>query len=309
MEQAVKELSLTKGPDFINTVTVQTHGDYNVRKFEDLKEWSKADLSDLDQHSLNEYSQALNELDDAFKILIEGIEKLGEPTMVVIYGDHLPALGKDYRIYKNTGYLHDLSNYEDYLKIYTTPLLVWDNFTGAEEHDKESLFMTPNFLGSYILEKAEKEKSPIFEVSGQTYKNGINVIPNKQFFKEVGMDEGKLEDYQQLQYDMIFGERYAYKGFPLKTVPEYHHGSEKLKLTSVSIDSNIIKAKGKGFVKNAAIYLNGEKLETEFHGSNKLSAVIPEEYKGKGKMTVTVEVIDQKDKVLAGSEPQMIELD
>jgi phosphoglycerol transferase MdoB-like AlkP superfamily enzyme len=307
IEQTIEELNLTEGPDFINTVTVATHADYNNRKFENLKQWSKADLSELDQHRLNEYSQALKELDEAFKMLIEGVEKLDEPTMVVIYGDHLPALGMDYSIYKDIGYLKDLNQYEDYLKMYSTPLVVWDNF--SKDSEKEKLRMTPNYLGSYILDKAKKEKSPIFEVSGEAYNNGVNVIPAKQFLAEEKVDEKKLEDYKQLQYDMIFGERYAYREKPLKTVPGYHHGSEKLQLKSVKVDQNgVIRAEGKGFVKNAAIYLDGEKLETEYHDSRHVSAAIPEKFKGKGKVSITVEVIDRKEKVLAGSKPKEITL-
>ncbi|MEH7225032.1 sulfatase-like hydrolase/transferase [Bacillus sp. JJ1566] len=307
MRQSLSEISKTDGPDFLNVATVASHGPYDDIRYEEKLEFTtEGNLTDVPEYILNLYLKVLNELDDSIKLLIDGINELDEPTMVVIYGDHLPMLGADYAVYREAEYYSDLNLYEDHKKMYTTPLIVWDNFSDPEE--KENLRMTPNFLGSYILEKAKKEKSPIFKVSGHVYDSGLTVIPPKQFWGDEGVNETELVDYQILQQDILFGKQKSYAEYPVEVAPNYFLGSEKMKIKDISIGKNnkgkpAYILKGKGFVSNVKVYVNGKAQKSVFKSSSEIICDIPKDLIGKDKeVTIEVKLIDDEDHVIAESE-------
>lgn len=305
MGQVLEELKMTEGPDFMQVATVASHGPYEDIRYEELPTVTKGDLSKDSEYILDLYSQLLKELDDSIKMLIEGIEELNEPTMVVIYGDHLPMLGEDYLVYKEAGYFEDNGTYEEYLKMYTTPLLVWDNYSN---HEREDLRMTPNFLGSYILSHAKKEKSPIFQLTGNLYNQGIMTIPRKDFWRKASIEKGKLEDYKLLQYDSLFGSQYGNEQNSITTAESYFLGSEKMKIESatIKIDDNgkaMLDIIGEGFVFEAIVFIEGIEQKTTFISSSNIQSELPKMYVSQeDDFTIIVKVTDNINVVLAGVE-------
>ncbi|MGV2939752.1 LTA synthase family protein [Mesobacillus sp. LC4] len=299
MKQTVKELKKTEGPDFINTVTVSSHGPYDDIRYDPLPSCKNTpQLTKVPQYVLDLYCQVLKETDDSIRVLIEGVKELDEPTMVVIYGDHLPMLGYDYAVYREADYFKSIHAYEDYLKLQTTPLLVWDNYS---EGKKEDLRMTPNFLGSYILSHAKRDKSPMFAMAEKVYEEGTHVIPKKPFYADENIDENKLKEYQLLQYDTLFGEQYSYKKNPVKPHDDYFLGSEKMKITKLKMtEKDNLKVSGKHFVSNAKIFINGEQQTTIFNDEKTLIASVPEKFNGK-EIEVVVKVLDDKENSIAES--------
>lgn len=110
-------------PDFIFGVTVQAHGRYpDDESYEadgaldvygvDKEEGASAAASMT--ASLEYYINELREVDEFIGELIEKLEALGEPTILVMYGDHLPSL--DYnRLSLKEGELNQ------------TEYVIWDN--------------------------------------------------------------------------------------------------------------------------------------------------------------------------------------
>lgn len=303
MKKTIEELKKTEGPDFIHVVTVSSHGPYDDIRYPEgeLKGCGNTPkLTDVPQYILDLYCQVLNETDDALRYLIEGVEELDEPTMVVVYGDHLPMLGYDYAVYREVNYFKSLTSYEDYLKLYTTPLVIWDNF--SNEKPKEKIRMTPNFLGSYILSHAKKEKSDIFKMTEYVYKNITTVIPKKEYFKQEGIDEKLLTDYETLQYDILFGNQYSYKNYPVKPVKNYFLGSERMFISSakLSTDNKELELTGKGFVSNAKIFVNDTETESIYFNENFMKALLPNDL-NHDNLHVVLKVIDDKEQVIAES--------
>ncbi|NYE03613.1 phosphoglycerol transferase MdoB-like AlkP superfamily enzyme [Bacillus niacini] len=280
MKKALSELKNTKGPDFLNVVTVASHGPYNDIRYKDLPilATSSRNMTELSKYILNLYTNLLKDVDDSIRILIEGVKEIDEPTMVVIYGDHLPFLGEEYAVYRELDYFHgDLNNHEEYKKMYQTPLVVWDNFGG--ETKKEDLRMTPNFLGSYILANAKKEMSPIFRLSRDLYKQGDTVIPKKTFYEEEGVREEDLMDYQLLQYDALKGKQYSYANRNLKPFAGYVLGNGKIKIDSVQVEKENkgtyrLNIRGENFVSGATIFIDGKKKKIKFTNENLISTTI-----------------------------------
>lgn len=303
MKQTIEEMKKTDGPDFINTVTVSSHGPYDDIRYDEgeLKSCGNSPkLTDVPQYILDLYCQVLSETDDALRALIEGVEELEEPTMVVIYGDHLPMLGYDYAVYREANYFESRASYEDYLKLYTTPLLIWDNFN--VDPPKEKLRMTPNFLGSYILSYAKKEKSDIFKMTEQVYNNVTTVIPRREYFTNEGIKEELLEDYKALQYDILHGRQYSYKNNPIQPVDDYFLGSEIMFISSakLSIDNKELEINGSDFVSNAKVYVNDKQLKTTFINKNLVKASMPAD-KDIEDFSVILKVFDDKEQVIAKS--------
>ncbi|MFS0864979.1 sulfatase-like hydrolase/transferase [Fredinandcohnia sp. 179-A 10B2 NHS] len=306
MEIALDELKQTEGPDFLNVVTVSSHGPYTDHRFENMNEITSSNMTEGSKHILNLYSNLLKETDDAIRLLIEGIEELDEPTVVAIYGDHLPFLGKGYDVYKESGYFNeDFNDYNEYLKMYQTPLLVWDNF--KEPKVKEELNMTANFLGSYILAYAGKEMSPIFQMNRLLYLQGMHRIPKTMFYEEVGIKEDDLLDYKLLQYDTLKGRQHLYKNYDVTPVDDYLLGSGKNEITSAEAAKNqqgyyIVELEGSFFVSNGVAYLNGEQLPTEFVSPTKMKATVSADYLNSLKENkIQIKVVDDQGTVISKS--------
>jgi phosphoglycerol transferase MdoB-like AlkP superfamily enzyme len=314
MKKTIEEMKTTKGPDFVNTVTVSSHGPYDDIRYEHLPSCTKGDqLTKVPQYILDLYCQVLSETDDALKILIEGVKELEEPTMVVIYGDHLPMLGYDYAVYREADYINGTTSYEEYMKLHTAPLLVWDNFPKEHKLDKETLRMTPNFLGAYILDRTKKEKSPIFQQNWNLYRDGVTIIPRSSYNKEEKLDTTKLEDYKLLQHDILFGKQYSYKEQPVLPAENYHLGSDIMKVKKITINSTdtsyILTLKGAGFVSNASIYINNQKVKTTFINDSELkTSLSKDDYKKGEKIPIKVKLMDDQETVLAETNEKNIVL-
>lgn len=276
MRKALAELKGTPGPDFLNVVTVTTHGPYDDIRYDKMPTLT-TDLTDVNWYVMNLYANLLKEFDDSIRTLIEGVKQMDEPTMVVVYGDHLPFLGENYSVYKEAGYFDgEVNTYEEYKKMYETPLLVWDNFS---DHDKrEDLRMTPNFLGSYILAHAKKEMSPIFQLNRNLYLQGITVIPKQPFMNDEGVNEKDLTDFKLLQYDALRGNQYSYRDLGIKADEKYVLGEGPMKLDSVKVsrkgDSYLLDLFGENLVANANVFIDDKKHKLEFINGRHVSAVI-----------------------------------
>ncbi|OAT81605.1 hypothetical protein A6P54_12585 [Bacillus sp. MKU004] len=314
MKKTIEEMKTTNGPDFVNTVTVSSHGPYDDIRYDNLPSCTRGDqLTKVPQYILDLYCQVLSETDDALNVLIDGVKELDEPTMVVIYGDHLPMLGYDYAVYREANYINGTTSYEDYMKLHTTPLVVWDNFPDKYKQEKEKLRMTPNFLGSYILDRTKKEKSPIFQQNWNLYQNGVNIIPRSTYNQEENLDTSKLEDYKLLQHDILFGKQYSFKEHPVKPADNYHLGSKIMKLKDISINSSAdyytFTLKGSGLVSNANAFINEQKVNTKYISDKEIRVILSrKDYKPGDNLSIKLKLADDQETILAETKTKKITL-
>ncbi|CAM4000789.1 LTA synthase family protein [Mesobacillus zeae] len=301
MNQAVTELKKTEGPDFLNVVTVASHGPYIDIRYNDLQSCSKSSVLNKEtKYILDLYCRTLKDTDESIKTLIDGVKELNEPTIVAIYGDHLPMLGNNFEVYRQAGYMKDTNIYSDYEKMYSTPLVVWDNFTPPG--NRERLKMTPNFLGSYLLSHAKKEMSPVFRETKKVYDQGITIIPRREHNDEEKLDQSKLEDYKLIHYDTLYGNQYLYKNNPVSPVEDYFLGSERIAITSadtVSEGKYNIRVTGKNFVEHGKVFYNDNLLQTKFVSENVMLAVLPDSMRKQKEKLVDVKVLDDQKTPIA----------
>ena len=98
------------------------------------------------------YLSLARESDSAFQGLLEYFEKVKEPTMIVMFGDHWPTLEDSFYSQLLGKDKQNLDLVESQI-LYTTPYVIWTNYpSDTVEEDISS-----NYLGSYVMEQAGVE--------------------------------------------------------------------------------------------------------------------------------------------------------
>lgn len=233
----IEQAENSEGPFFIFAVTMQNHGPYPEDRYDNTTIKISGEISDQGIKILETYTEGLTDSDLSFKILIDYFSESDKPTLIVFLGDHLPYLGKDYLVYKETGFVGKEDNkwsLEDELKMKAVPMAVWSNYP-ADYSGSDTV--SPSFLGAYLLEMAGVQKNNILNFAGNmaqklpVYHKTVSI--NKQGLKlrQLPPDLKKLEnDYFLLQYDLLFGQQYCLE---LETSYNEQKGEEENARSSV----------------------------------------------------------------------------
>ena len=186
---------------FTFCVTMQNHGGYTEEKSAGYEPDVKLDYSK--DYPLAEMFLSLErESDKAFQNLIEYFEKVDEPTMIVMFGDHWPSLENGFY----TELLADDSSDSELIELqkkYQTPYVIWTNYDSETvEEDFSS-----NYLGSYVLELAGVEM-PLYNKILMNIKKQLPVIGMGAYCDKNGnwySDETLPEEYKKLisQYQIL----------------------------------------------------------------------------------------------------------
>jgi hypothetical protein len=227
-------LSSTEGSDFVYTVSVQPHGKYvtEAGNYGDIKVTGDFDNETL--AAMEYYVNQLRETDLFVGELISEISMSGEDTVVVFFGDHQPSLGLDDSAMENGS-------------IYTTEYVIWSNYGhGGEDRD----------LHSYELSSALLEKL------------GIEGGVISRFHREMGEREDYAELLEELAYDLLFGEQYAYGGkFPYE-VPKIRYGVREISATGAYIHNETLYVMGENFTEASMVIADGRERETIYINPN-----------------------------------------
>lgn len=177
-DQILDALDATENQsDFVFTVSVQGHGRYPTDPvLEDPAITVTACKNEDERYAYEYYVNQIHEMDAFLGQLTEALEKRDEKTILVIYGDHLPAF--------------EVSN-EDMLSgdIYKTEYVIWDNFGLKKEHKD---------LHSYQLSAAALGRIGI-----------CNGVFNR--FQQFCNDDGNYAvEMHMLQYDALYGKGFLY---------------------------------------------------------------------------------------------------
>lgn len=127
-KEIIAELEEQKQPTFIHAVTMQNHFPFTEGRFgENLIEISGLE-NEESKGELETYTEGLRRSDEALQYLIEQLDNLDRPTLLVFFGDHLPSLGTNKSFYKENGYITNEKTPSERLAMAQTPLLMYANF-------------------------------------------------------------------------------------------------------------------------------------------------------------------------------------
>ncbi len=262
-EVMLSTMEQSEGADFIYTITVQSHGRYpSEQVLEDprITVTCDEDYMSANLNAVTYYVNMVKEVDDMIADLIAQLEKRNEPTILVMYGDHLPALG------------FDLENLRQN-SLYQTEYVMWDNMGLDVEHR----MLTTETLGTVILDKLGLE-------------GGILQAFHHTFDGKAEYDD-KLK---MLEYDMLYGNGYIYQEnsdiIPLtmideKTARSYpatdlHFGYRTVKLNATHTNGDQFFVYGENFNESSRIVIDGKVYATRYIDSKtlQLDGTAPEEF-------------------------------
>lgn len=227
-------LDSTNGQDFIYTVSVQGHGDYPEKPISTNTIQVTGAKSDSFNYQYSYYASQLKEMDAFLEELILSLEKRGEDTVLVVFGDHLPSLEIE------TADMSSGSKFE-------TEYFIWNNI-GLEKEDEN--------LQAYQLYSKVLTQLGIHEGVMNRYHQTCKETKSYQ------------ENMKLLQYDLLYGSNFAY-GFGKRfETTDMQFGVKDITIDSVGMagDGENLYFVGDGFTQYTDIYVNGKLIDTEFLG-------------------------------------------
>lgn len=206
-DQIINAYENNEGKKFIFAVTMQNHMPYKNKKYDEYDIEVKSDLlSNSEINELKNYTQGVVDANKMYKKLVDYLKEKKEPTILIMFGDHLPLLGDSYA---STYKKNNLS----YLEYYSTPYIVWANYDITNESIPKTLG-TSN-LGLKMLDLANIN-TPWYLMPFKELYEKYPAINNKIILNEQGniITKPKTEDQELiincrvLQYDLLIKKKY-----------------------------------------------------------------------------------------------------
>ena len=231
-KEIVRALSETEERDLIYTISVQPHGAYpEESETADIKVLSGIEDPAL-RGQLEYYATQIHEVDEFLRTLTDVLTTWEEPTVLVLYGDHMPSL----EISKD---MLDLSAGG----LFETEYVIWSNcgVVGADRNVKAYQ------LSSRVLELLD-----------------INVGTLTKFH-QLNPWRGAYEtELRTLQYDMLYGDRVVYHGEQPFEETDMRFGTRDITVNTAYVRNDMLMVRGKNFTPYSVIYVDGNAKETTF---------------------------------------------
>ena len=234
-ESMLDALNSTESRDMIYTISVQGHGKYPSEQVIQNPEITVTSApSEELKWKFEYYVNQVHEMDNFIGQLTEALSNYDEPVVLVMYGDHIPAI--------------DMT--EDDLasrNLYGTEYVIWSNF-GLDGDDED---MYSYQLAAHVTEMLDIQVGTVFTYQ-QNHKNS----------------ETYLEDLKAIGYDILYGKYYLYGG-----KNPFEPTNMKMGVKDITIDE-VVKIgdkyyiKGKNFTEYSKVTLDGKTLKTIYLGSN-----------------------------------------
>lgn len=232
-DEIFKCIDSTEESDFVFTVSVQAHGRYPHQKIDDTQTITISG-NDLKKTELEYYVNQIHEMDEMIGNLIDQIEENDEPTVLVLYGDHLPTIGLSEERLTNGN-------------MYQTEYIIWDNL-GLEKADEE--------LHSYQL------STKLFD----ELKLPLGIM--QEYHTKYRNTEEYQKDMEILEYDLLYGDQYTLSnGLSAYEPTEMQLGIDPITITTIKQSEDAKGAyfiNGQNFNEYSMVYINGKQIPTRY---------------------------------------------
>ena len=228
--EIMEALTSTDTKDYVYTISVEGHGKYPTEQLIKNPEIEVTEAPGEEQKWQYEYYvNMVHSMDNFVKNLTAELEKFDEDVVLVMYGDHLPALDMKAEDMKSGS-------------LYATQYVIWSNF----DMEKEDRDVHAYQIGSYVLDRLGIH-------------SGTLVAYNQNYYN----DDDYRKNLKALGYDMLYGKHYVYGG------TEWNAADLKMGLRDIRIDKIVkigsrYYIKGRNFTQYSYVTLDGEKLDTTF---------------------------------------------
>ena len=265
--EILRALETSDARDLVMCITVESHG-----KYADTYEPREGDIEVLalpEGVALAPFQNFINVLpatDDFLKDLIHTLARFDEPTVVVAYGDHLPALELTSEML-STG------------SLYASRYVIWNNY-GKE-------FEAPD-LQAYRLSA---------NVLKQLGFSGGVICKYHQAADPTETGEDYLDRLEQLQYDILYGDRQVFDGESPYQPAAMTMGCVPIAVTDAVYEYGRLLVTGENFTEFSRVVIGGQPVQTAYIDSRHIIAPLearPEAF--------TVAQIAKDDTVLSETE-------
>ncbi len=239
VDETLKTLDSTEDQaDFIYTITVQGHGSYpDYEIFTDPAiEVTGAETEEAG-YQWEYYVNEMYEVDQFIGELIDELSERDEKTLVVFFGDHLPTMGLTDE---------DMASGD----IFKTNYATWNNF-GLEKEDCD---ITTYQMAAYFTDLVGIHEGTIL-----TYHQS-------EMAQQTTDDDSYLSDLELLQYDLVYGDKYAYNGLNLYPASDMEMGVTDVIIKSFDTKdySESVMVHGQNLTKWSIVYVDGEAVQTTY---------------------------------------------
>ena len=209
-----KNLNSTDGPDFIYTISVQGHGAYPDFEY---------------------YCSQVSEMDQFIQNLVFALNRRKEPTVLIMYGDHLPGFSWEAADMKNNS-------------LFQTQYVVWNNLGLPIVHRTVEAYQ----LASYVLEMLDIHEGTMVRYH-QGYLTG-----------QIGDKQQYLDGMKLLEYDILYGKHDIYEGSSPFQATNLHMGIDPIEVTKVVYEEPDLLIFGENFNEYSKVFLGDKQLETTY---------------------------------------------
>lgn len=234
-DQIFDALESTDKEDFIYTCSVQGHGKYPTEKVIENPEVVVTDAPTEElKWQYEYYVNQIHEMDQFIGELTDRLKKYDEKVVLVIYGDHLPALEMT----------------EDQMvngSIFQTQYVIWSN---------------------YSMKKVDKDMYS-YQVAADVFDRlGFHMGVMTKYHQDHKDSQTYRKDLKKLEYDMLYGKKYIFNGQNPYKKTDLQMGVKPIKITDVVRVGDNLYIKGENFTEFSKISLDGKILKTIFLGSS-----------------------------------------
>ena len=186
----IQKLEETSEPLFIFGATIEGHSPYES-KFKETDIRANSNVYNSEElQELSEYAQTVKDLDTQLGRLFEYLDTCEKPTLVYVFGDHLPPI----KVNSSDGFLDNNDTK------YGTPLIIYSNYKEVKLNvDKMSLSQ----LAPQIIMDSGIPHSTYFDFL-YSFRDEHPILHKDYPIEE----DDAVKLYEKIQYDGLAGERY-----------------------------------------------------------------------------------------------------
>ena len=267
-EQILQALDTTPDqPDLVFTVSVQGHGKYPTEPvLEDPAVTVTACPDHLNVNAAEYYVNQLREMDQFIGELVQALSQRKEKTILVLYGDHLPALGLEGADMQSG-------------TLFRTGYVIWDNF-GLELLNED--------LAAYQLSAAVLGRLDISD----GYFNGLH-----QVFRG---EASYAQELRLLQYDVLYGQQYLYNGQDPYTATDMTMGMVPIVAQTLEQHGDAWYISGEHFTPYCRVTVNGKALDAVYLSPRLMK--LTQDPGTTDVRQVKIEVVDSHNEILSDTE-------
>jgi len=226
-------LESTEAHDYIYTISVQGHGEYpKTPLIKDPIIIVEGAGSAAQKSGWEFYLQQVREMDEFLEVLTDELTNYDEDVVLIMYGDHLPALHMTDEEVKSGD-------------TFQTQYVIWSNFE-LEKQDKD--------LSAYQLGAEVQKRVGL--------RQGLMTVFHQD--KEETPDYGK--GLHLLQYDILYGKNYIYGGKNPYKPTDMKMGYTPIKVKEIVEVAGEYFISGEGFTPFSKVTLDGDVLDTVYVG-------------------------------------------